>query len=75
MPHMSGYDTKIPPGDTVEKVLRSGPMITGTTVQGTILARPGAATHMSRSGAIDGKNPDAQTSKPMKSHTIEKALN
>lgn len=74
MPHSSGYDT-VNKNESVEAVLHMGPMITGTTTQGTILAKPGADPHMSRSGAIDGKNPDAQTSMPKKTHIISKATN
>lgn len=46
----------------------------GNKTKGTLLAKPGAKTHMSRSGAMGGKNPNAQTSKPKKTHTMKKAL-
>lgn len=49
--------------------------MTGDTVLGTIRARPGVNPLMSRAGAIDGKNPDAQVSNPQKTHTISKATN
>ena len=74
MPHSSGYETSNTK-DSIEAVLRPGPMTGDGKGIGTIRAKPGAAPHMSRSGAMDGKNPDAQTSKPKKTHTISKALN
>lgn len=45
----------------------------GKKVQGPLKAKPGAKSTMSRSGAVKGKNPNAQTAKPKRSHTIKKA--
>lgn len=41
----------------------------GNRTQGKLMAKPGAKPAMSRSGAMGGKNPNAQVSKPKKSHT------
>lgn len=73
--HSYGYDTTSTKGESVERVIRSGPMVGDGKGIGSIRARPGSNPLMSRSGAIDGKNPDAQVSKPQSTHTIHMATN
>ena len=75
MPNSSGYDTVNKSGDSVERALASRGGTPGESDLGNIRSKPGADYHMSRSGAIDGNNPDAQVTKPRKTHTISKATN